>query len=49
MVMGEGHQTIALIEPGQMRALKAVSKREKASSAEIVRRALAMYLKKEGK
>jgi hypothetical protein len=40
---------IALIEPGQMKALKAAAKREKVSLAEIVRRALSMYLKKEGK
>jgi len=40
---------IALIEPGQMKALKARSKREKISLAEVVRRALEMYLKKGGK
>jgi len=40
---------IALIEPGQMKALKAAAKRGKVSLAEIVRRALAVYLKKEGK
>jgi len=40
---------IALLEAGQMKALKAVSKRKRVSLAEIVRRALAMYLKKGGK
>jgi hypothetical protein len=40
---------IALIEPAQMKALKARSKRDKISLAEVVRRALAMYLKKGGK
>lgn len=36
---------IALIEPGQMRALKAAARREKVSLAEIVRRAISSYLK----
>jgi hypothetical protein len=36
---------IALIEPGQMRALKAAAKRERVSLAEIVRRAISSYLK----
>jgi len=36
---------IALIEAGQMRALKAAAKREKVSLAEIVRRAISSYLK----
>jgi hypothetical protein len=36
---------IALIEAGQMRALKAAAKREKVSLAEIVRRAITNYLK----
>jgi hypothetical protein len=37
---------IALIEAGQMRALKAAAKREKVSLAEIVRRALTNYLRR---
>jgi len=36
---------IALIEAGQMKALKAAAKREKVSLAEIVRRAITNYLK----
>ena len=36
---------IALIEAGQMRALKAEAKREKVSLAEIVRQAITNYLK----
>jgi Ribbon-helix-helix protein, copG family len=36
---------IALIEAGQMRALKAAAKREKVSLAEVVRRAIDAYLK----
>jgi hypothetical protein len=36
---------IALIEAGQMRRLKAAAKREKVSLAEIVRRAIDVYLK----
>ena len=36
---------IALIERKQMKALKAISKREKVSLGEIVRRAISSYLK----
>ena len=36
---------IALIEPKQMKALKAAAKREKVSLAEVVRRAIDAYLK----
>jgi hypothetical protein len=36
---------IALIEAKQMRALRAAAKREKASLAEVVRRAINSYLK----
>jgi hypothetical protein len=38
---------IALIEASQMKALKNVAKREKVSSAEIVRRAISRYLEQE--
>jgi metal-responsive CopG/Arc/MetJ family transcriptional regulator len=38
---------IALIEPNQMRRLRAAAKREKVSSAEIVRRAIDKYLEQE--
>jgi len=37
---------IALVEAGQMKALKAVAKREKASLAEIVRRAIDEFLER---
>jgi hypothetical protein len=36
---------IALIEAKQMRALRAAAKREKVSLAEVVRRAINLYLK----
>ena len=35
---------IALIEVGQMKALKAAAKREKSSVAEVVRKAIDAYL-----
>jgi hypothetical protein len=38
---------IALIEPSQMRALKALAKRQKTSLAEVVRQALTAHLAKE--
>ena len=40
---------IALIEAGQMRALKAAAKRENVSLAEVVRRAIGSYLRNEKK
>lgn len=35
---------IALIEPGQLKRLKAAAKHDKVSMAEVVRRAIAQFL-----
>jgi hypothetical protein len=40
---------IALIEPGQMRALKAAAKRDKVTMAEVVRRAISQFLEERKK